>query len=77
MEAPLLLLGTDFRSSPLDLREKVAYSALIDDLHDRGLAEDTLVVAMGEFGRTPKVGQITANGGTDAATIRRLFGLGR
>ncbi len=42
------------------------YSALLDDLTERGLMEDTLVVAMGEFGRTPRVGQITANGGTDA-----------
>ena len=42
------------------------YSALLDDLKDRGMLEDTLVVAMGEFGRTPRVGQITANGGTDA-----------
>ena len=32
-----------------------AYSSLIEDLHDRGLLEQTLVVAMGEFGRTPKI----------------------
>lgn len=31
------------------------FSALIDDLHGRGLLDDTLVVAMGEFGRTPKI----------------------
>jgi uncharacterized protein (DUF1501 family) len=30
-------------------------SALIADLHDRGLAEETVVVAWGEFGRTPRV----------------------
>ena len=42
------------------------FSALLDDLKDRGLYDDTLVVAMGEFGRTPKVGQISANAGTDA-----------
>ncbi|HEY7309789.1 MAG TPA: DUF1501 domain-containing protein [Gemmataceae bacterium] len=30
-----------------------AYSALLDDLTQRGLLENTLVVAMGEFGRTP------------------------
>lgn len=30
-----------------------AYSALLDDLRERGLLETTLVVAMGEFGRTP------------------------
>ena len=32
-----------------------AMSALLDDLHDRGMLENTLVVAMGEFGRTPKI----------------------
>jgi hypothetical protein len=31
------------------------YSALIEDLHDRGLLESTLVILMGEMGRTPKV----------------------
>jgi hypothetical protein len=32
-----------------------AYSALIEDLEQRGLLESTLVLAWGEFGRTPKV----------------------
>ncbi|HXG62847.1 MAG TPA: DUF1501 domain-containing protein [Planctomycetota bacterium] len=32
-----------------------AYSALIEDLHERGLLESTMVVAWGEFGRTPKL----------------------
>jgi hypothetical protein len=32
-----------------------AYSALIEDLAQRGLLESTLVVAWGEFGRTPRV----------------------
>jgi len=32
-----------------------AFSALIEDLETRGLLESTLVVAMGEFGRTPKM----------------------
>lgn len=30
-------------------------SGLIDDLHDRGLLASTLVVVMGEMGRTPKI----------------------
>jgi hypothetical protein len=30
-------------------------SALLDDLHQRGLLEQTLVVCMGEFGRAPRV----------------------
>lgn len=30
-------------------------SALIDDLHERGLSERTLLIVMGEFGRTPRI----------------------
>jgi len=33
----------------------MSLSTLLDDLEDRGLLDTTLVVAMGEFGRTPKV----------------------
>jgi hypothetical protein len=32
-----------------------AYSALLEDLTDRGLLSNTIVAAMGEFGRTPKI----------------------
>jgi hypothetical protein len=32
-----------------------AFSALIADLHERRLLDETLVIAMGEFGRTPKL----------------------
>jgi hypothetical protein len=32
-----------------------AFSALIEDLDARGLLESTLVVALGEFGRTPRI----------------------
>jgi hypothetical protein len=39
-----------------------ALSALLDDLHDRGLDRDTTVVVWGEFGRTPT---INPNGGRD------------
>lgn len=40
----------------------VGYTALIEDLAQRGLLDETLVVAIGEFGRTPA---INANGGRD------------
>ena len=40
----------------------VTFAALLDDLEDRGLLSETLVVAIGEFGRTPK---INAQGGRD------------
>jgi hypothetical protein len=39
-----------------------AYTALLEDLADRGLLDDTLVVWMAEFGRTPR---INAAGGRD------------
>lgn len=39
-----------------------AFASLIEDLSVRGLLQDTLVVMMGEFGRTPK---FNANGGRD------------
>ena len=39
-------------------------SAFVSDLADRGLLESTLVVALGEFGRTPRIGLVTQNGMT-------------
>jgi hypothetical protein len=32
-----------------------AYSTLLEDLHERGMLETTIVAAVGEFGRTPKI----------------------
>jgi len=32
-----------------------AYASLLEDLQQRGLLDSTMVVAMGEFGRTPKI----------------------
>jgi len=39
-----------------------AFASLVDDLSDRGLLESTLVIMMGEFGRTPKFNK---DGGRD------------
>lgn len=39
-----------------------AMSALVEDLSDRGLLQDTAIIWMGEFGRTPN---INGNGGRD------------
>jgi uncharacterized protein (DUF1501 family) len=39
-----------------------AYATLLDDLQERGLLRTTLVLAMGEFGRTP---EINPRGGRD------------
>jgi hypothetical protein len=41
-----------------------AFPAFVTDLHERGLLETTLVVAVGEFGRTPKLGQFTQSNNT-------------
>ncbi len=38
------------------------FSAFLEDLDARGLLRSTLVVCMGEFGRTPRFGQFTGNG---------------
>jgi hypothetical protein len=51
-------------------------AALVEDLGERGLLDDTLVVMMGEFGRTPK---INGNAGRDhhgRANSILLFGAG-
>ncbi len=38
-----------------------ALSALLDDLHDRGLMDSTLIVMAGEFGRTPRLSTLAAS----------------
>jgi hypothetical protein len=38
------------------------FPAFLEDLKARGLLESTLVIATGEFGRTPRFGQFTGNG---------------
>ena len=55
--------------TPMDgLRDEVgptfdaAYSALLDDLYNRGMLDSTMVLAFGEFGRTPR---INPSGGRD------------
>lgn len=40
-----------------------SFSALLADMHVRGMLDETLVVAMGEFGRTPKLGYVTSGAG--------------
>ncbi|RIK77902.1 MAG: DUF1501 domain-containing protein [Planctomycetota bacterium] len=56
----------------IDHRERLmpvadrAFSALLDDLAERGMLDETLVVWTGEFGRTPKVGQVNSDAGAGA-----------
>jgi hypothetical protein len=40
-----------------------AFSALLDDLEERGMLDETLILWTGEFGRTPKVGQRNSDAG--------------
>jgi uncharacterized protein (DUF1501 family) len=59
-----------------------SFSALLEDLHQRGLLDETLVVVAGEFGRTPKINkfagrdhwahcytQLLAGGGVRGGTV--------
>ena len=40
-----------------------AVSALIEDIHERGLHQRVLVVVTGEFGRTPRIERVASSGG--------------
>ncbi|MEY4179896.1 MAG: hypothetical protein RLY70_3470 [Planctomycetota bacterium] len=40
-----------------------AFTALLDDLESRGMLDETLVIWTGEFGRTPKIGQVNSDAG--------------
>jgi hypothetical protein len=51
----------DYRDTLCPMFDR-AYTALLEDLHQRGMLANTLVVAMGEFGRTP---QLNPRGGRD------------
>jgi hypothetical protein len=45
------------------------FAALLDDLHQRGLLDSTLVVMATEFGRTPKISEVTAGRGHHPAVF--------
>jgi hypothetical protein len=49
--------GNNFKKLKGELLPQLdsAFSTLLDDLSDRGMLERTLVVVMGDFGRTPKI----------------------
>jgi hypothetical protein len=53
-----------------------ALSALLDDLRDRGLLGETLVVWMGEFGRTPKINALAGRDHWPYAGCALLAGAG-
>jgi uncharacterized protein (DUF1501 family) len=53
----------------IDLKQRLmppadqAFSALLDDLGERGMLDETLVLWTGEFGRNPKVGRRSSDAG--------------
>ncbi len=55
--------GGNFKNAKENLPDfDQALTALVQDLHDRGMEKDVTVLAWGEFGRSPR---INANGGRD------------
>jgi uncharacterized protein (DUF1501 family) len=56
----------------VDLKDRLmpvadqALSTLLDDLKQRGLLDETLVIWTGEFGRTPRIGQRNSDAGAGA-----------
>ena len=55
--------GKNFENAKRNLPDfDQAMSALVEDLHQRGLAQDVTVIAWGEFGRTPRINK---DGGRD------------
>jgi hypothetical protein len=51
-------------------------AALVQDLTERGLIKDTLVVMMGEFGRTPKINGMAGRDHHGRANSVLMFGAG-
>ncbi len=51
-------------------------SALVEDLHTRGTASETLVVVMGEFGRSPKINKDAGRDHWGQAASLLFFGAG-
>jgi len=53
-----------------------AITALVDDLHQRGLADDVTVIAWGEFGRTPRINNQAGRDHWDRVSCALLAGGG-
>ena len=58
---------------PLD----AGVSALLDDLADRGMLDDTMVMMLGEFGREPKINKTGRPRALGAVLLRPLRRRGR
>ena len=66
------MLKENYCLPPLDL----AFSALLEDLSQRGLLDETIVAAYGEFGRTPKINKTAGRDHWGAAQSAILAGGG-
>src|SRR5262249_39779696 len=53
-----------------------ALTALITDLHERGLDKDVAVVVWGEFGRTPRINKMSGRGHLPPGPLPLLAGRG-
>src|SRR5437899_2738167 len=42
-------------------------ASLLQDMHERGMLASTLILVVGEFGRTPRIGQVVMNAATDSS----------
>jgi hypothetical protein len=51
-------------------------SALVEDIHNRGLERDVTVIAWGEFGRTPKINKTAGRDHWSRVSMALLFGGG-
>ena len=66
---PIGALGGDsilIDENPRSCRPKDPLATLIEDLDQRGMLDETLVVAVGEFGRSPRKGLSTSGNDNDA-----------
>ncbi len=54
-----------------------AVSALIEDIHQRGLNKRVLVIVTGEFGRTPRISHVASSGGGVASAAKGVVQPGR
>jgi uncharacterized protein (DUF1501 family) len=54
-----------------------AVSALIEDIHQRGLDRRVLVIVTGEFGRTPRISHVASSGGGVASGAKGTVQPGR
>lgn len=69
--------GSNFKSAKSNLPDfDMAVSALVEDLHERGLDKDVTVVIWGEFGRSPRINKDAGRDHWPAVSCALLAGGG-